>query len=63
MTISTIFKSLPRYFLNKNILISVLGLLFVGFVFVMFSETFEERYGLLLGLSKQKKRNTDDSRN
>ncbi len=54
MTLSTIFQFLPRNFLNKNILISVLGLLLLCFVFFMFSETIEERYGLLLGLSKQK---------
>ena len=35
-------------------LICVLGLLLLCFVSVMFSETIEERYGLLLGLSKQK---------
>ena len=54
MTISTIFKSLPRYFLNKNILLSVLGLLFVGFVSVILSESVEEYIGPFSGLSHQK---------
>ena len=35
-------------------LISILGLFFVGFVSVMFSVTFEQRVGPLLGLSEQK---------
>ena len=55
MTLSTIFQFLPRNFLNKNILISVLGLLFVGFVFFMFSETFEERYWSAFQACRNKK--------
>ena len=54
MTLSTIFQFLPRNFLNKNILISVLGLLFVGFVSVIFSESVEEYIGPFSGLSHQK---------
>ena len=54
MTLSTIFKFLPRYFLNQNILLSVLGLLFVGFVSVMFYEPVEERIGPFSGLSNLK---------
>ena len=54
MTLFTIFQFLPRYILNKNILISVLGLLFVGFVFVMFYEPVEERIGPFSGLSNLK---------
>ena len=54
MTLSTIFKFLPRYFLNQNILLSVLGLLFVGFVSVIFYEPVEERIGPFSGLSNLK---------